>query len=192
MLCSLKNRDLFTTLVILAVARVVIEFGWLYLTNTVESKIALYTVMLLIPAFLLYDKLSKIFLLVLITIVISEVYWWSLDYPAPEVYWSVLQSLVVLLYRHVFMFRAAWLRVKFKSNAFQSTDLDFFIYIIGTVQFVIYTLFNLEYLFRHILNINFTLIYTLTPNLIHALNILLFVLLFSSAIKEVNRHLFNA
>lgn len=191
-LIALKNKNHLTILLMIAAFRMLMEIGWFSSINFEAHKILVYISVGVLVYYLWYDALSKALSLLLITSVACEVYWASSNYSGPELSWGLFLAALMLSHRCVFIMRAPILETITKQTGFKAEDMDFYMYLIGTVQAIIYMALTVEYVLRHIFFIDIYFVYEITPEFVHATNIVLFLLLLWESIKEIQRHIIKA
>lgn len=164
-----KNINIISLLVIILLQRVIQEFAWLGLNNSIQLKELLYLIALLLFYIFRYDRLVKFIFPILVLLICAEIYWYIIDYPAPQLYWHTVLLLSCLITRHMIFSRLEWVEYLFPNKS-QSTNLDWIFYkLLGTTS-IILVLSLFEYLIRHVLGLShFLLIYYSYPYLVHGI-----------------------
>lgn len=188
---AFRNYDFLALVVTIAAIRGYQEFIWYVLDDSYLSKGIVYLSILALCAWLFYDKLAKLLILVVVLCIAADVYWYLTGYSSPNVSWEIANAVSMLVARHVFIVKSAYIATWTKSEPI-SLDIDFYLFIILSIQFFIHITTGLEYLVRHLTDFNVLFLYNSSSFATHFLNITIVVILSQESIREIRRRLLKA
>ena len=187
-----KNINVIGILLIIFIQRVMEETAWIYLADNYMVKLVLYLVSFWAVYYYFYDSASKVLLLCLVPVVLTEIYWFSISYPAPQIYWNISIVVLNLIIRDLIFFRVRYTD-KFFPNKGKSTNLDWVIYKLNFTAMIIHTASISEYLIRHLLEYTHILIfYHSFPYIMHGLAVIVIWSTFNESYRQLAPRLLKA
>lgn len=184
-----KDIDLIGVIIILLVSNIMDELCYL-LPNLLWIKITIYAVCILGVYKNKKDKWAIRLAAPLLSVsILAEVYWFIIDYDAPQIYYY--HTLIII---NLFVRRFAFLRMFLTPNWFgkasSSISLDFNIYNIAKWSILSISLLTLEYTVRHTSHFSPVIFYYVHQYLAQLLSVLVLVLLIDYTYKQ--RFVINA
>jgi hypothetical protein len=122
--------------------------------------------------------LALLFLLSLL----SELYWAITDYSAPEIYWYLFELNLEVLVRH-YLFMRVFFTSNLAPNKSKSLDLDINIHDLITLFLFVNGLIILEFLMRHVLAVDITVMWLVNPYILHGLSIYMVYLILNGSVQ---------
>lgn len=189
-----KDKNTFTIFCIIIIGILIEEFLWYFRQDHVSFKMLLYGISLVVFYRLRYDTFSKIAGVVLVVVIISEVYWWQTQYPAPRMEWGIVMLTMPVIIRHFIFFRPVYAGKLFpKWKEIEWINTDFQIYQIAVARIILEIAKTSEYLVRHVLEMkDVLLIYYSHPYLVHAINCYLLWIIFNESIRVIKKRQISA
>jgi hypothetical protein len=188
---SFRNYDLFALVITIAAIRGYQEFIWYLLDDSYSSKGIVYISIISLCSWLFYDKLAKLLLLLVALSIVADIYWYFTQYDSPNISWDLANAVSMLVARHIFIVKSAYIATWTNSEP-KSLDIDFYLFMILSVQFFVHIAAALEYLVRHLTDLNPLFIYNSVSVTVHFLAITIVAILSIESIKEISRQLFKA
>jgi hypothetical protein len=187
-----RNINIVSVLVIILLQRCVEEAAWLGLHNAYTVKALLYSLAILISFYLRFDPLARYVSATLILVIGAELYWYYIDYPAPEIYWYVTILITNLCSRYLVFSRLEIVDGFFPSRG-RSTNLDWIVYKLMGTTIIIQCANIVEYLVRHLLGYSDVLIiYYSYPYLMHSIGMFAIWATFNESYKQLLPKLMKA
>lgn len=146
------------------------EVIWLYLLDNNIFKISLYIAGFTVAYLFRYDWIVKVVIPTLLIIILTEIYWWFIEYDAPNIFWHVWIITSNLVVRYCIFSRVGILQHYFSVKA-QSINLDWVIYKLSALIIVIQAIMLAEYMARHLFGFNILIIYHSYPYLIRCVSV---------------------
>lgn len=187
-----RNINIVSVLLIILLQRCIEEMAWFGLENAITIKELLYLLAIAVTFYLRFDPIAKCVAAILALVISAEIYWYIVDYPAPEIYWHVTLMISNLFSRYLIFSRLALVDKYFPLKA-SSTQLDWIIYRLMGTTVIIQSAALLEYLARHILGYsNVLFIYYSYPFLMHAIGMFAIWATFNESYKHLLPRLLKA
>lgn len=187
-----KNIDVLGIVFILAFGRILEELLWFSTQDNLYSKVAVYSCLAIILYKLKYDTMSRFAIPCLVLSISAELFWFASQYQfTPEIYWyNILigQSMVV----RFLLFSRINLSLSIFNKKASSINLDWIIYQVTRIFIVFETLNILEYLSRHILELEVTVIYVCYPFTMQAIATFILWAVFNEANKLLKTRILSA
>jgi hypothetical protein len=178
-----KNIDVLGIVFILAFERIIEEIFWFSIQDSLYSKVAVYSCLAIVLYKLKYDAMSRLALPCLVLSISAELFWFASDYQfTPEIYWYNILIGQSMVMRFLLFSRINLSHMIFNKKA-SSINLDWIIYQVTRIFIVFETLNILEYLSRHILELELTIIYVCYPFVMQAIATFILWAVFNEANK---------
>jgi hypothetical protein len=167
-----KNPDVLGIMIILAVSHLMQDLVhyWNLEDNTNIVKILIYCCVLGTIYHLWYDSLNKLALAIVTLAISAEIYWFATGYNPPNIYWYVFLVNQNLFIRHVLLNRTAYYRQYLLVKG-TPTVLDYSIEKVCLWFVVIDSIMILEYLIRHVLNLQLLVMYNAFEYFVQAIGV---------------------
>jgi hypothetical protein len=178
-----NDKSIASILILLIFFRLLEEFYWLVHTNSILTRVLVYSISLALMFMLRKDKMAMYSLCLLSCVCTAELYWYFIEYTkTPKLSWYVALIDIDIALRYLITNR----QQVFKSWAHQITlkPLDEQIKNILSLFILSISLQILEYFVRHIVQIQSLFIYSSYPYAIHALNGLLLWVIANYTLRE--------
>lgn len=121
----------------------------------------------------------------------AEIYWIATDYNAPYIYWNVLLININILVRY-FLFQRVFIVSKYFPKRYRSLDLDITLHDLVWYFMLLHMAILIEYLVRHILDVQITTIYYASPYIFHGLTTFSVLLILFQGYKVIRYEWFKA
>jgi hypothetical protein len=171
-----------TVCILLLVENTLVNSAFLTLNNNLIYVACAFTVAIISLYFCRHDKLAKPIALLLVITLIAEVYWYKIDYPAPQIYFYFFKISLSLIVRQLLLYRPHGLNYYLNSGA-SILRLDWFVYKTIWVACVVECAMISEFLIRHLLGIQALYLYNSYEYIMHALAVWVLWLVIREAIK---------
>jgi hypothetical protein len=185
-----ENNDLRGTVIILFVSDLVLEAVF-WLTDFIPLlpfKIALYLALLIAFVKFKQDSLRIPILIVTALGISAETYWFLISYDSPAIYWPLSTILIAQLTQTAISLRP-FVRITFFSKKIEigtkHSSFDWEIIKLLNVSIILESLQVIEYLMRHVANLNILFMYHSHPYLIRIFNLAILYFIMSHSAKLV-------
>ncbi|MFT6898385.1 MAG: hypothetical protein ACJA13_002806 [Paraglaciecola sp.] len=188
------NINVVGVILIIFIFRALEELAWVFLEDTVTTKLFLYLFCFYIAYRLRYDWLAKLFLTLTALVSSVEIYWYFANYSAPEIYWYMALGAATLTARNLVFSRVSITELYFpKFKNVKSINLDWTIYKLYAFSMLVQTAVILEYLIRHLFNKSqFVLLYYSNSYIVHGIAVLGIWAIFHESYKQLLPKLLKA
>ena len=181
-----KDVDVLGVILIIFLTRAVEELVWLHLNESGFIKILIYLACLSISFYLRHNWASKIFLGVSLLTSFIEIYWLSIEYDPPEIYWNMILVAITLISRNLIFSRVSITEHYFKKFQPKSINLDWIIYKLFGLSLIIQIIVVLEYVIRHLFDLpKLVIFYYASVYAIRAIGTLSIWAIFNESYKQL-------
>lgn len=177
------NINIVATVIIIVAGRLLETLAFYFITNTWYAKLVVYLVVLFTLYHSRHDKLFVPATAIFTLCIISEQWWYHTNYPAPEIFYSMLTIAIALVVRKLLIIRPYLVYHITGKNA-DFTRVDWHIAKVYGFAIMLEIAYIFEYIFRHTTSLNPTTIYALYPMIMHAFSSLILWLLFKFVMDE--------
>lgn len=190
-LINMKDVNILGILIIILFSRTIDELAWQVITNLEWQalRIPIYAILGIVLWFGRHDPTFRYLSIFLWCIcVASEIYWYFVGYKAPQLYWYLFTMSLALIVRHLIFLRTT-LTVKLgvKSSILnKEIQLDWEVYKVVHVTYIVQLLVLIEFLIRHLLGFHILVVYKLSPAIMHVLAIYTMYLVFEANYKHMS------
>lgn len=176
-----ENRDLFFTLLVLLVLRILGEVLFL-LSDLAHVKWGYYAVAIVTIVKLRNDWLvSTVLLPILFLSLCAELYWLLIGYQAPDLHFYFLALATNCWLRHFLVFKS---HLKFFSSLEMNNEsLDYSLFKLVVPSNIVISALILEYLVRHLTNFNPIIIYDAYSYIMQSISAVFFYLIIDHTLK---------
>lgn len=187
-----KDVNVVSVIIILVLQMIWDLLAWNLLIDENMVKVTLYTTALCVSYYFRYDWLAKIVATVVMVASASELYWYSIDYSAPEIYWYIWIMISNLLIRYLVFCRVSFVD-KYYHKKGESVNLDWVIYKLNAALTVLQAAMVFEYLSRHLIGFdNIIFIYYSYSYVVHIIGTIIIWAIFTESSKRLIPKLMNA
>jgi hypothetical protein len=187
-----KDINVVSLVIILVLQLVWESLAWNLLVDENFVKVILYLSALYVTFYFRYDWLAKVVATVLLVAFTSELYWYTNNYNAPEIYWYIWIMISNLLVRHLIFCRVSFVD-NYYPNKGESVNLDWVIYKLNAALSLFQVAMVFEYLSRHLLGFSDMLIvYYSYSYAIHIIGTITIWAIFTESSKRLIPKLFKA
>lgn len=177
LLISRFNINIAATIIIIAAGRLLETIAFYFITNMWYTKAAVYLIVLFTLFYSRHDKLFTLSFITFALCIAAEQWWYHIDYPAPEIFYSMLTIAISLVVRKLLIIRPYLVYQVTGKNA-DFTRVDWHIARVYSIAIMLESAYVLEYIVRHTIGLHITTIYSLYPILMHALGSFTLYLIF--------------
>ena len=186
-----RDINILGVLALSVIVHLIINIAWLFISDALLNKALIY-LMLMITLWLLKEEDHRSYITaILAASLLSELYWFITDYNAPRLHWYCLLINLNMLLRH-FLLTRVFITSHFFPKYSQSLHLDFALRNLVLLYIILHELMILEYLLRHLLGWDITLIWELSSYLFHGLSTYAIWLIATEGAKIISAKLFIA
>jgi hypothetical protein len=171
-----------TVCILLVIENSIVNGVFLTLNNNLIYTVFAFTIPIVTLWFCRHDQLVKPIASLLIIVLISEIYWFKTDYPAPQIYFYFFKISLSLIVRQLLMYRPHGLNYYLNSGA-SILRLDWFVYKTIWVSCVVECAMIIEFLIRHLTGIKAMYLYNSYEYIMHGLAVWILWLVVREAIK---------
>lgn len=187
-----KDINVVSVVIVLVLQLIWENLAWNLLVDENLVKIILYLVALYAIYYFRYDWLTKIVATIVIIAAACELYWYSNNYSAPEIYWYIWLMISNLLIRYLIFCRVSFVD-KYYPRKGESINLDWVIYKLNAVLTILQAAMVLEYLSRHLLGLGgILLVYYSYSYIIHIIGTIIIWAIFTESSKRLIPKLLKA
>jgi hypothetical protein len=180
-----KDINVVSVIIILVLQLIWEGLAWNILVDENLIKLLFYLIALYAVYYFRYDWLAKIMATSIIIASGSELYWYLNDYSAPEIYWYIWMMISNLFIRHLVFCRVSFVDSYFPSKG-KSVNLDWIIYRLNAALIILQAAMVSEYLSRHLLGFDDTLIvYYSYSYIIHIIGTITIWAIFTESSKHL-------
>jgi hypothetical protein len=180
-----KDINIVSVVILLLLQLTWESLAWHYLLSENLIKIILYSSAFWMMYYFRHDWVIKIILPILLLVIVSEIYWYKINYSAPEIYWHIWIMASNLFVRYLIFIRVGIVDKYFPEKGL-SVNLDWIIYKLSALIIIIQTAMILEYFLRHIVGIsNMLYVYYSYSYLVHGFATIVVWAIFSESFKQL-------
>lgn len=176
------NINTTATITIIVTGRLIETLAFYFIQNTLLAKACIYVMSLLVLYIARHDKFFLPSVIIFVLCIVSEQWWYQIDYPAPEIFYSMLTVAISLVVRQMLIVRP-YIVYHLTGKSADFTRLDWHLAKIYGLAIMLESIYVAEYLIRHIIHINVTFIYAVYPILMHALGAFTLYLIFKYVLE---------
>jgi hypothetical protein len=177
------NVNIVATVIIIVSGRLLETMAFYLITNTWYSKATVYLIVLFTLFHSRHDKLFTLSFITFALCIAAEQWWYHIDYPAPEIFYSMLTIAIGLVVRKLLIIRPYLVYQVTGKNA-DFTRVDWHIAKVYGFAIMVEVAYISEYIIRHTTSLSPTIIYALYPMIMHAFSSLILWLLFKFVMDE--------
>jgi hypothetical protein len=187
-----KDINVVSVIIILVLQLLWENLAWNLFVDENLVKVTLYLAALYAAYYFRYDWLAKMVATIVIIASICEIYWYSNNYNAPEIYWYTWIMISNLLIRYLVFCRVSFVD-KYYPKKGESVNLDWVIYKLNAALTILQAAMIFEYLSRHLLGFgDILIVYYSYSYIIHIIGTITIWAIFSESSKRIISKLLKA
>ena len=182
-LSSYKNANIIGIVCIIAFERLIEESIWLWIKDLEIGKAIIYGGAVYILYLCRFEPLAKYFGGILLISLGAEIYWITLNYPAPLIHWYMAMVALNMLTRYLLMWRVPMTK-ELTGKETMPLVADWQLSSIAGLSAFVQALVLLEFIIRHIGQFNELLyVYNIMPSLMHGIAFLSLYCILSQSLR---------
>jgi hypothetical protein len=171
-----KHINLLSICIILLVSQCAMNGYYLVYDNTWYWKVFTYSCTAILLYYFHGDRANNTALVFFVLTLITECYWVTVGYSAPQLFFIFWKINIYILCRFAFVYRPHYLRIRRKLNA-NVTPLDNHLYKLHTWVLYLQCLMILEYLIRHLTAFKPLYVYSAYEYIMQAMGVFVFYMI---------------
>lgn len=178
-----KHIDLAGVLLIILIEQLGDEFFYFATDYTIIRPLTYAVACYLLIKFNSDKLVMRLALPIILICMGAELYWYVIDYPAPQLHFYIALILLSLLTRHLLFLRVI-LTEQYTQRKADFLALDWQLYEICTWSIVIMSLMLAEYIVRHCTHYSPMFVYNNYPQITHTFTVLIIFYIMQQSFKN--------